>query len=101
MQIYAILGNYERIRGVNLVPKVGVEPTRCRQRRILNPLRLPVPSLRRGLRIIKKIKPRCKEFLSTAAQQPHGEHSEDCGGHRGPDERRDPIDERERRHDLV
>ena len=30
----------------SLVPVVGLEPTRCRQRRILNPLRLPIPSHR-------------------------------------------------------
>ena len=32
-----------------LVPVVGLEPTRCRHRRILNPLRLPIPSHRRVL----------------------------------------------------
>ena len=31
---------------IGLVPVVGLEPTRCRQRRILNPLRLPIPSHR-------------------------------------------------------
>ena len=31
---------------LDLVPVVGLEPTRCRQRRILNPLRLPLPSHR-------------------------------------------------------
>ena len=29
-----------------MVPVVGLEPTRCRHRRILNPLRLPIPSHR-------------------------------------------------------
>ena len=29
-----------------LVPKVGLEPTRCRQQRILSPSRLPIPSFR-------------------------------------------------------
>src|SRR5690606_41793341 len=31
-----------------VVPKEGLEPSRCRHRRILSPLRLPVPPLRRG-----------------------------------------------------
>ena len=31
---------------INLVPKVGIEPTRCCHHRILNPARLPVPPLR-------------------------------------------------------
>ena len=30
-----------------MVPVVGLEPTRCHHRRILNPLRLPIPSHRR------------------------------------------------------
>ena len=30
-----------------LVPEVGLEPTRCRQQRILSPSRLPIPSFRR------------------------------------------------------
>ena len=40
-----------------MVPVVGLEPTRCRQRRILNPLRLPfhhtgvVPMLHQPLRL--------------------------------------------------
>ena len=33
---------------IGLVPVAGVEPARCRHRRILNPVRLPIPSHRRG-----------------------------------------------------
>ena len=32
----------------NLVPRVGIEPTRCHHHRILNPARLPVPPPRHG-----------------------------------------------------
>lgn len=35
-----------------LVPKVGLEPTRCRQQRILSPSRLPIPSLRLSVTIL-------------------------------------------------
>ena len=37
---------------VCLVLEVGLEPTCCHQRRILNPVRLPIPPLQR-LRLIK------------------------------------------------
>ena len=41
------LKNLFRLGGVvHLVPVVGLEPTRCCHRRILNPLRLPIPSHR-------------------------------------------------------
>ncbi len=33
---------------LSLVPKVGLEPTRCRQHRILSPARLPIPPLRQA-----------------------------------------------------
>ena len=35
----------------DMVPEVGLEPTRCCHRRILNPVRLPVPPLRHQLQI--------------------------------------------------
>ncbi len=34
------------VRVFTLVPEVGLEPTQCYHRRILNPLRLPIPPLR-------------------------------------------------------
>ncbi len=37
---------FRRIRGFCLVPVTGLEPVRCRQRWILSPLRLPIPSHR-------------------------------------------------------
>ena len=37
---------------IGLVPEVGLEPTRCRQQRILSPSRLPIPSFRRELYFI-------------------------------------------------
>ncbi len=37
-------------RGSRLVPVAGLEPARCRQRWILSPLRLPIPSHRQVLR---------------------------------------------------
>ena len=40
-------GKYRKgISRILMVPKVGIEPTRYCYRRILNPLRLPIPSLR-------------------------------------------------------
>ncbi len=38
-----------------LVGRVGLEPTRCHHRRILSPLRLPVPPPPRGLFILYPI----------------------------------------------
>ena len=35
----------------NLVPVVGLEPTRCCQQRILSPSRLPIPTHRRVLKL--------------------------------------------------
>lgn len=32
-----------------MVPRVGVEPTRCHHHRILNPARLPIPPPRQGI----------------------------------------------------
>ena len=38
---------------MGMVPAVGLEPTHCLQRRILNPLRLPIPPRRQRVRIIR------------------------------------------------
>ena len=46
-----------------MVPMVGVEPTRCRQRRILSPLRLPIPSHRPVTVIIQERKSKRKRKI--------------------------------------
>ena len=38
---------HRRVSLSKLVPRAGLEPARCHQRRILNPLRLPIPPPRR------------------------------------------------------
>lgn len=47
-----------------MVPKVGLEPTQYRYRRILNPLRLPIPPLWQvsGAHCNEKMQP-CKEIF--------------------------------------
>ncbi len=42
----SFVGYSNPIRTLRMVPVVGLEPTRSRPRRILNPLRLPIPSHR-------------------------------------------------------
>ena len=54
---------------IGLVPEVGLEPTRCRQQRILSPSRLPIPSFRRKLYSII-IRRAMQHKLRT--QTPHG-----------------------------
>lgn len=54
---------------IGLVPEVGLEPTRCRQQRILSPSRLPIPSFRRKLYSII-IQRAMQHKLRT--QTPHG-----------------------------
>ena len=34
---------YEVLQNNSMVPRVGLEPTRCHHHRILNPARLPIP----------------------------------------------------------
>ena len=40
--------NPSNLGGFGMVPVVGLEPTRCRQQRILSPPRLPIPTHRQG-----------------------------------------------------
>jgi hypothetical protein len=37
-----------------MVPRVGLEPTRCHHHRILSPARLPIPPSRQGMHSITK-----------------------------------------------
>ena len=54
---------FRRIRGFCLVPVTGLEPVRCRQRWILSPLRLPIPSHRQVRDATKDIILYCIPFF--------------------------------------
>ena len=60
-----------------MVPEGGLEPPRCYQRRILNPVRLPIPPLRQGMESIAFCWSFVQQeslFFTSLLVRPHGLH---------------------------